>query len=63
MNHLFLHFPQKACGDLHKVRKKNTCKVGKKKKNRPKEKKNQNRFSKTRRNLEDKCECPKFPCT
>ena len=32
MNHLFLHFPQKACGDLHKVRKKNTGKVGKKKK-------------------------------
>ena len=31
MNHLFLHFPQKACGDLHKVRKKNTGKVGKKK--------------------------------
>lgn len=32
MNHLFLHFPQKACGDLHKVRKKNTGKVEKKKK-------------------------------
>lgn len=32
MNHLFLHFPQKACGDLHKVRKKNTGEVEKKKK-------------------------------
>ena len=31
MNHLFLHFPQKACGDLHKVRKKNTGEVEKKK--------------------------------
>lgn len=43
MNHLLLHFPQKACGDLHKVGEKNTGKV-KKKKCRPRKKKNQSRF-------------------
>ena len=31
MNHLLLHFPQKACGDLHKVGEKNTGNVKKKK--------------------------------
>lgn len=31
MNHLLLHFPQKACGDLDKVGEKNTGKVKKKK--------------------------------
>lgn len=44
MNHLFLHFPQKACGD--KVREKNTGNI--KKKIRLRKKKNQNRFLKSR---------------
>lgn len=62
MNHLFLHFPQKACGDLHKVRKKNTGKVEKKKKQ-TQEKEKSEQILKNRRNLEDKCESHKLPCT
>lgn len=62
MNHLFLHFPQKACGDLHKVRKKNTGKVEKKKKTDPRKRKIRTDFKKPG-DLEDKCESRKFPCT
>lgn len=38
MNHLLLHFPQKACGDLHKVGEKNTGNVKKKMQAQEKEK-------------------------